>query len=118
MLGEAVNLIAHEVKNSLNGLRVGLDLILQADRLALETRHRQAVSGLRTEMERLSTFTTELLSFSKGVVPRPVPLDLVEFSARSPIFRALAPPISEWRSRLPPPRVPCRSAPTRRWSTS
>ncbi|OLD65518.1 MAG: hypothetical protein AUI52_07155 [Acidobacteria bacterium 13_1_40CM_2_68_10] len=82
MLGEAVNLIAHEVKNSLNGLRVGLDLILQADRLALETRHRQAVSGLRTEMERLSTFTTELLSFSKGVVPRPVPLDLVEFSRK------------------------------------
>jgi len=79
MLGEAVNLIAHEVKNSLNGLRVGLDLILQGDRLALESRHRQAVTGLRTEMERLSNFTTELLSFSKGVVPRPVPLDLVEF---------------------------------------
>ena len=82
MLGEAVNLIAHEVKNSLNGLRVGLDLILQGDRLGLETRHRQAVGGLRTEMERLSNFTTELLSFSKGVVPRPVALDLAELSRK------------------------------------
>ncbi len=82
MLGEAVNLIAHEVKNSLNGLRVGLDLILQGERTALETRHRQAVSGLRTEMERLADFTTELLSFSKGVVPRPVALDLTGFTRK------------------------------------
>jgi signal transduction histidine kinase len=82
MLGEAVNLIAHEVKNSLNGLRVGLDLILQGDRFGLESRHRQAVAGLRTEMERLSNFTTELLSFSKGVVPRPVPLDLADLSRK------------------------------------
>jgi len=82
MLGEAVNLIAHEVKNSLNGLRVGLDLILQGERAGLEARHRQAVAGLRTEMERLSNFTTELLSFSKGVVPRPVAIDLAEFTRK------------------------------------
>jgi len=79
MLGEAVNLIAHEVKNSLNGLRVGLDLMLQGDRTGLEGRQRQAIGGLRTEIERLSNFTTELLSFSKGVVPRPVSIDLTEF---------------------------------------
>ncbi|HEU4400631.1 MAG TPA: ATP-binding protein [Candidatus Polarisedimenticolia bacterium] len=82
LLGEAVNLIAHEVKNSLNGMRVGLDMILQGDRTGLEARHRQAVSGLRTEMERLSDFTTELLSFSKGVIPRPATIDLVEFARK------------------------------------
>jgi signal transduction histidine kinase len=82
MLGEAVNLIAHEVKNSLNGLRVGLDMMLQGDRTGLEARHRQAVAGLRTEIERLSTFTTELLSFSKGVVPRPVEMDLADFARK------------------------------------
>lgn len=82
MLGEAVNLIAHEVKNALNGLRIGLDLILQGDRTGLETRHRQAVAGLRTEIERLSDFTTELLSFSKGVVPRPVEMDLTDFTRK------------------------------------
>jgi signal transduction histidine kinase len=78
-LGEAVDLIAHEVKNSLNGLRMGLDLILQGDRTGLEARQRRAVSGLRREMERLSDFTSELLFFSKGVVPRPVSLDLAQF---------------------------------------
>jgi signal transduction histidine kinase len=78
-LGEAVDSIAHEVKNSLNGLRVGLDLIVRGEGAGIEARHRQAVSGLRTEIERLANFTTELLSFSKGVVPRPVSLDLAEF---------------------------------------
>ena len=78
-LGEAVDLIAHEVRNSLNGLRMGLDLILQGDRTGLEARQRRAVSGLRREMERLSDFTSELLFFSKGVVPRPVSLDLAQF---------------------------------------
>src|SRR5262249_25386793 len=82
LLGEAVNLIAHEGKDSLNRLRVGLDLILKGERPALETRHRQAVTGLRTEMERLSAFTTELLTFSKGIVPRPVPLDLADLSRK------------------------------------
>ena len=78
-LGEAVDLIAHEVKNSLNGLRMGLDLILQGDRTGLAARQRRAVAGLRREMERLSDFTSELLFFSKGVVPRPVSLDLAQF---------------------------------------
>ncbi len=78
-LGEAADVIAHEVKNSLNGLRVGLDLIVRGDRERIEARHRQALAGLRTEIERLSNFTTELLTFSKGLVPRPVGIDLAEF---------------------------------------
>jgi two-component system C4-dicarboxylate transport sensor histidine kinase DctB len=80
-LGAAVDLIAHEVKNALNGLRVGLDLIVRGER-DLEARKRQAVGGLRTEIERLSDFTSELLSFSKGVVPRPTPLELGAFVRR------------------------------------
>jgi signal transduction histidine kinase len=82
MLGEASSLIAHEVKNSLNGLRVGLDLMLQGGRGAADDRRQHAVDGLRTEMERLSAFTTELLTFSRGVVPRPVPVDLAGLVAR------------------------------------
>jgi two-component system C4-dicarboxylate transport sensor histidine kinase DctB len=77
-LGQAVNLIAHEVKNSLSGIRVALDLVLLGDRKGPETRQR-AVDGLRTEVERLSDFATELLSFAKGVTPHPIPFDLAEF---------------------------------------
>src|SRR5437867_12641504 len=68
--------------HSADGLGAGRSRVLHGARMGLVRRRRQAVSGLRTEMERLSTFTTELLSFSKGVVPRPVPLDLVEFSRK------------------------------------
>ncbi len=82
MLGEAVNLIAHEVKNSLNGLRVGLEMILQGDRTGAGSRQGPAAAGLRTEMERLSDFATELLTFSKGVVPRPASLNLAEFARK------------------------------------
>jgi signal transduction histidine kinase len=81
-LGEAADAIAHEVKNSLNGLRLALDMILSDEGMALEARHRRAVAGLRAEIEHLSDFTTELLSFSKGVVPRPVSLDLGEFARK------------------------------------
>ena len=76
-LGEAADVIAHEVKNSLNNLRVGLDVVLRGDR-AVPPRS-EGVAAMRREIERLSDFTSELLSFSKGVVPRPVSLDLSEF---------------------------------------
>jgi signal transduction histidine kinase len=76
MLGEASSLIAHEVKNALNGLRVGLDVVVQGTRGEADGRQQRAIDGLRTEIERLSGFTTELLTFSRGVVPRPVPVDL------------------------------------------
>jgi signal transduction histidine kinase len=74
-LGEAVDLIAHEVKNSLNGIRVGLDLVLRGR----DSPNQRAVSGMRIEIERLSDFTTDLLSFSKGVTPRPVSIELSGF---------------------------------------
>ena len=75
MLGEAVNLIAHEIKNSLNGLRLGMDVVL-ADPGKAGPRRADTIAALRTELHRLSDFTTELLGFSKGIVPRPVALDL------------------------------------------
>jgi signal transduction histidine kinase len=79
-LGEAADVIAHEVKNSLNNLRVGLEIALRGDR-APRARS-EGVAAMRREIERLSDFTTELLSFSKGVVPRPVSLELAAFVAK------------------------------------
>jgi two-component system C4-dicarboxylate transport sensor histidine kinase DctB len=78
LLADASNLIAHEVRNALNGLGVGLDLLLQGDRGGNESRQSRIVRQLRDEMQRLSEFTGELMLFSKGIVPHPVRLDLAD----------------------------------------
>jgi signal transduction histidine kinase len=74
-LGEATNLIAHEVKNALNGMRLGVDVLLRAGKKEGAGEPRSAQT-LRDELQRLSAFTDELLIFSKGIVPRPGPLEL------------------------------------------
>jgi signal transduction histidine kinase len=75
-VGEAANSIAHEVKNALNGLSMGLDMILRKE----DKEDRQRLLGeLRREIGRLSAFTTELMTFSKGIEPRRAPVDLAAF---------------------------------------
>lgn len=77
MLGEASNLIAHEIKNSLNNLRVGVDVVVRrAGSGGGETR---VFEELKREIQRLSEFTGELMTFSKGVTPRSVEFDLAHF---------------------------------------
>ena len=74
-VGEAANLIAHEVKNSLNGIRMAAEL-------ACDERapgRAQALQELRGEISRLTNFTAELMTFSKGIAPRKVRVDLTEF---------------------------------------
>lgn len=101
LLGEAANSIAHEVKNALNGLSMGLDLVVRTyatpptpllsigaftgppsskspTRSPAERRER-IVTELRREIQRLSEFTTELMTFSRGVEPRRSRIDLAEF---------------------------------------
>lgn len=77
-VGEAANLIAHEVKNSLNGIRMAAELACGPP--APGTRAERALSELRGEIERLSNFTGDLMAFSKGIKPRPVRLDLNELA--------------------------------------
>jgi two-component system C4-dicarboxylate transport sensor histidine kinase DctB len=94
LLGEAANSIAHEVKNALNGLSMGLDLVMGAaggggapssrpgglPRGPIPGERRERIVGeLRREIQRLSEFTTELMTFSRGVEPRRTRMDLVEF---------------------------------------
>jgi two-component system C4-dicarboxylate transport sensor histidine kinase DctB len=101
LLGEAANSIAHEVKNALNGLSMGLDLVVRTftqaaapaaaggppvsiggkpatERSAADRRER-IVGELRREIQRLSEFTTELMTFSRGVELRRVKVDLADF---------------------------------------
>lgn len=75
LLGEAANLIAHEVKNGLNGLGIGLNLIAQDAPTRAGARER-IVKEMRNKIAQLSDFTAGLMSFSTGIVPRPVPMNL------------------------------------------
>lgn len=77
-IGEAANLIAHEIKNSLNGLQVGLELVTRGD----GAKKQKTVGALKSEMNRLSEFTTRLLTFARGVSPRPQPMELAQFVRR------------------------------------
>jgi two-component system C4-dicarboxylate transport sensor histidine kinase DctB len=79
-VGEAANLIAHEVKNSLNGIRMAAELACGPP--APKSRAERALSELRGEIERLSNFTGDLMAFSKGIQPRPVKLDLNELAEK------------------------------------
>lgn len=79
-VGEAANLIAHEVKNSLNGIRMAAELACAGN--SQDGRAGRALGELRGEIERLANFTGELMAFSKGIQPRPVTLELNEFAAK------------------------------------
>lgn len=81
-LGEAASLIAHEVRNSLNSLRLGLDVVLSGESPDQGSRRAEILKSLRGEMHRLADFTTELLTFSRGVTPNAVPVDLDSFTRR------------------------------------
>jgi signal transduction histidine kinase len=80
LLGEAANAIAHEVKNALNGLSMGLDLVVRRDeRPEGVARRERVLNELRNEIHRLADFTTQLMTFSKGIEPRRARVDLTDF---------------------------------------
>lgn len=88
-VGEAANVIAHEVKNSLNGIRMAAELAVGQP--AADSRAERALIELRREIERLSNFTGDLMAFSKGIQPRPVRLNLNELADKlSTLFEAQA----------------------------
>jgi two-component system C4-dicarboxylate transport sensor histidine kinase DctB len=88
-VGEAANLIAHEVKNSLNGIRMAAELAVGPPEP--KSRAERALAELRGEIERLSNFTGDLMAFSKGIKPRPVRLELNELASKlASLFEAKA----------------------------
>ena len=89
-LGSAANVIAHEVKNALNGISMGIDLMMRQQGGGSP----RVVEGVRAEIGRLTAFTTELLLFSRGIHPRPVAMDLAELARRA---AAIAAPVAEER---------------------
>ncbi|MBM7118963.1 sensor histidine kinase [Archangium primigenium] len=69
-LGSAASLIAHEVKNSLNGLKVATGMLSPLEEQAL------AVRTLRGQIDRLAHLATSLLHFGKPPRVQRIPMDL------------------------------------------
>ena len=69
-LGSAAGLIAHEVKNSLNGLKVATGMLSPLEEQAL------AVRTLRGQIDRLAHLATSLLHFGKPPRVQRTPVDL------------------------------------------
>jgi signal transduction histidine kinase len=69
-LGTAASLIAHEVKNSLNGLKGAVSLLQSGGEAALVSR---TVKG---QVDRLGHLASSLLSFSRRSDTRAVPMEL------------------------------------------
>jgi signal transduction histidine kinase len=67
-LGQASSLIAHEVKNSLNGLNTAVSLVESGGDAGVASR------TLRSQVDRLKHLATSLLSFARPTEPRQVPL--------------------------------------------
>ena len=63
-LGTASSLIAHEVKNSLNGLKAATSLLAEGSNAALATR------SIRGQIDRLGHLASSLLSFGRPAVPQ------------------------------------------------
>jgi two-component system C4-dicarboxylate transport sensor histidine kinase DctB len=77
-IGEAANVIAHEVRNSLNGIGMGFDLMLDQKRKPSD----RVVTELRAEIERLSSFTYQLMLFAKNPEPHRTSVNLSEMVPR------------------------------------
>jgi signal transduction histidine kinase len=72
-MGRAAAIISHELKNSLNALGMGFDVLLQSTRLPhLASIHAQ----VRSEVNRLRALTDELLVFARTPRIQPAHVDL------------------------------------------
>lgn len=79
LAGEAANLIAHEVKNGLNGIQMAVEIAFQPS--TSPARRERAASELRRELGRLASFASELMTFSKGITLRPIRVNLSELTS-------------------------------------
>ncbi len=73
-LGRATATIAHEVRNPLNAISMGLQrLRLESDRFDEE--HRQLLSAMDEALKRAASIVAELQRFTRALEPRPRPLE-------------------------------------------
>lgn len=74
-LGRATATIAHEVRNPLNAINMGLQR-LQMEAKTLQTEERELIDAMLEAVSRTSTIVTELQRFTQEISPRLSPLQL------------------------------------------
>lgn len=86
-LGRATATIAHEVRNPLNAISMGLQrLQLESDHLDGE--HRQLIAAMNEAVRRASGIISELQRFTRTLVPHPQPVDPLALLRRIvPLYR-------------------------------
>lgn len=105
-LGTAASLIAHEVKNSLNGLKAATSLLESGGEAALATR------TMRSQVDRLGHLASSLLAFSRPSQIRPARVDLSAIVRETVVTLAALPESAEADVRLEvPPELPLAADP-------
>lgn len=105
-LGTAASLIAHEVKNSLNGLKAATSLLESGGEAALATR------TMRSQVDRLGHLASSLLAFSRPSQIRPARVDLSAIVRETVLALAALPESAEADVRLDvPPELPLAADP-------
>ncbi|MCX8062527.1 MAG: ATP-binding protein [Anaerolineales bacterium] len=88
-LGEFMGVFAHEVLNPLNGISTGLQLL--AARLGEDSPHRDLISRMETDCNRLAHQMEALKSLSKPYEPKQEPVNIGEIVSRL---------VERWRPRM------------------
>lgn len=88
-LGEVTAIFAHEVRNPINNISTGLQLMKM--NFADDQDMQAQIQRLQEDCDRLEHRMKSVLSFSRSLEPAPEPLDMGEFSRQQ---------IERWRARM------------------
>ena len=89
VIGELTAIFAHEVRNPINNISTGLQLL--DTKLNSEDGNKDLVNRMRADCNRLTNLMDSVLAFSRPMEPKFEKLDIIEFIERL---------INKWNSRL------------------
>lgn len=98
LLGEVTAILAHEVRNPINNISTGVQLI--ASRLGKEHPQYDSLQKLRHECDRLNQLLSDVLFFARPLELKMEPLDLADLMQRL---------ILRWSPRFKQSRIECQT---------
>ena len=113
LLGEVTAILAHEVRNPINNISTGVQLV--ASRLGKDHPQHEALQKLRNECDRLNTLLSDVLFFARPLELKMEPLDLADLLHKlvqrwSPRFRqSNIQCLTKFSADLPPARADPRT---------